>query len=462
VTSEDFSIGEERTIGIDLREERLTATLMRLSVPVAAERVSISAISVVDAVLVGRFVGSDGVAAVGIASLLFWLPMAGAWGVNIGATVVVAHSVGARLLDDVQRSVRASLFFALVWGTVVSLILIAAAGGLMRMMDAREGVLQPGVDYMRVGALGLPFMGLMYAANGCLRGAGNTRTPMLVITAANIVNGVVAFALISGVAGLPKLGVIAAATGSASAGLAGAFIAVGVLMRGYGPVQYRPRRALHFGRQETGRLMNMAVPVSLEELQFSFAFVIYSRIITGFGTTAAAAHTIALRALEIAQVPGFALGTAGTAIVGQCLGAGMPDLARKAGTEARKWAILMMIGLGIVIVVFAPQMVAVFVDDPEVVDVGTRCLRVFALAFPMMGAANTLSGALRGAGDVRYVLGVLTVTAWTVRIPSAFLFGHLLGWGAAGAWLGAALEQNSRGVLIWLRFRGDRWLKRSV
>jgi Na+-driven multidrug efflux pump len=87
---------------------------------------------------------------------------------------------------------------------------------------------------------------------------------------------------------------------------------------------------------------------------------------------------------------------------------------------------------------------------------------VFALAFPMMGIGIALSGTLRGAGDVRYVLGVLTVTAWMVRIPAAFFFSHVVGWGPAGAWAGAVVDQNVRAALIWFRFAGGRWKTKRV
>jgi putative MATE family efflux protein len=462
LTSEGISLGAEQAVGIDLREERLTATILRLSAPLVAERLSTTAIGIVDTVLVGRYVGADGVAAIGIAGLLLWLPLSGAWGVNVGSTVIVAHSAGARAFDDLQRAVRASLTFAFIWGLAVSSLLVVMASPLMHLMAARDNVIGEGVDYMRLTSIGMPCMAMMYAANGCLRGVGNTRTPMLVITLANVANGVICFLLISGVFGLPKMGVPAAGVGTASAGIVGALVAVGVLAKGYGPILLRPLHVLRFGWAEIRRLLNVSVPVGLEELQFNLAFLFYSRIITAYGTAAASAHTISLRAVDIAQVPGFALGTAGTAIVGQSLGAGLPDLAVKTGKETRKWALISMIGLAVLVLLFAPQMVDLFVDDPAVVDIGSRCLRVFALAFPMMGIGVALSGALRGAGDVRYVLGVLTVTAWTVRIPAAFFFSHVVGWGPPGAWVGAVIEQNVRAALIWGRFAGGRWMTKRV
>jgi Na+-driven multidrug efflux pump len=192
------------------------------------------------------------------------------------------------------------------------------------------------------------------------------------------------------------------------------------------------------------------------------AFIAYSRVVTGLGTVAVAAHTVALRSLELALVPGFSLGTAATTLVSRYLGAKRPDLAERAALEARTWAVGAMVVMGAVLALFAPQFVRIFVDDPDVVRVGAELLRIFAIAFPFMGLHASLSGTLRGAGDVRYVLGVLTVTAWLVRIPTAVVLGSVVGLGAPGAWIGAVAENITRAALIWRRFRQGRWKEKRV
>jgi len=454
---EDIPMTAEQAFGIDLHGERLTSAIFRLAVPLVGERISQTVISIISALLVGRFVGSDGLAAVGIAGLLFWLPLSGAWGVSIGGTVLTAHDTGARASEDLRRAIHATVTSAFTWGLVTTLLFVAAAQPLMQLMAAEGDVLSMGVDYIRISAVGIPFMALMFAVNGCLRGMGDTRTPMLIIVVCDVISAVLAVALISGAGGLPEMGAVGAGLAYTGGGIAGGLLAISVLALRRGPIRFEPFRAFAFRGRDLRRLLNIAIPAGLEELQFSLAFLVYSRIITGLGTAATAAHTVSLRVLEIAMVPGFALGTAGTAIVGQSLGAGLPALAERAGREVQKWAVLTMVVLGIVTALTAPWIVSAFVDDQEVVDVGTACLRVFALAFPMMGTGVALSGALRGAGDVRYVLAVITFSAWAVRIPFAFLFSHVIPWGAPGAWLGAVMEHNVRGGLVWLRFRGGRW-----
>jgi putative MATE family efflux protein len=439
----------------------MTRPVLRLAGPVVVERISVSLLSAVDALLVGHYVGADGVAAVGIAGLLFWIPLAGAFGLDIATTAVIARDFGAGKHESRNRVMRASLLAAFVWGLLAALFLWPLAGPLLTMMAAQPDVKAFGVDYIRAASLGFPALMVLYATSGVLRGVGNTTIPMLIVIALNAVNALVAFLLISGVAGI-ELEVLGSGIGFASGSAVGGLLAVGVLVGGFGPVRYRLDQALVTGRGEAQRLLNIGLPSGLEEMQFMAAFIAYSRVVTGLGTTAVAAHTIALRTVEIALVPGFSFGAAATTLVSRYLGAQRPDLAERAAREGLRWALIVMVVMAVLLEIFAPQFVGVFVDDPEVIDTGAKSLRIFALAFPFMGLHASLGGALRGAGDVRYVLGVLTVTAWCVRIPVAATLGLAAGFGAPGAWTGAMVENCVRGLLIFRRFRQGRWKEKKV
>jgi putative MATE family efflux protein len=318
-----------------------------------------------------------------------------------------------------------------------------------------------GVKYVWAGAPSFPMLMVLYTCTGAMRGLGNTWLPMAISISLDVTKSVITFLLISGVVGV-HLGVVASGIGTSVAGSLGGLVALVFLVRGIEGVQVRLEHVLAVGRREFARLLNIGLPTMLEEFQFMIAFLVYSRVISGLGTTALAAHTIALRALDGALVPGFALGTAGTTLVSRYLGAGRADLAERAARLARTYAVGTMVVMAALLALLAPRLVSIFVDDPDVVDTGTKLLRILAIAFPFMGLHASLSGALRGAGDVRYVLGTLTVTAWLVRIPFALLFALGFGWGAPGAWLGATLENSVRGLLIWRRFEQGTWKEKVV
>ncbi|HEY8491679.1 MAG TPA: MATE family efflux transporter [Dehalococcoidia bacterium] len=435
----------------------IRAILVRLAWPVVAERLSLSILSAVDALLVGRYVGADGVAAVGIGALLFWVPLAGAFGAEVAATALVGRAVGRGSLAEVERAARTAVAAGLAWGVAVALAMAGTAPQLMRLMGAEPEIADLGARYIRLAALGLPFLLLLHVAAGVLRGMGNTVWPMAVLLVLNVVNLVVTFGLISGVVGL-ELGVAASGLGYGLAGVTGGVLSLALLARGYGGFRYRPSlRGLLPEGEALRRFLRLAVPTTLEELQFMTAFLVYTRIIASAGTTAVAAHTIALRSLEVAIVPGFALGTAATAAVGQAMGMERPDLAEAVGRTARTLSLVVMLALGGTLGLTAPWVARLFVAEREVADTAALLLRIFVLAYPIMGMSAALSGVLRGAGDVRYVLGVMTFTTWCVRIPAAWTLAIGLGLGVPGAWLGAVAENSVRGGLVLLRFHAGRW-----
>ena len=187
------------------------------------------------------------------------------------------------------------------------------------------------------------------------------------------------------------------------------------------------------------------------------AFLVYTRIVSSLGTEQLAAHAVALRSLEIAILPGFALGTAATALVGQQLGSGNPQRAEDIAKRVSFFAFCALCVMAVVQFAFAPYIVRLFLSDPEVVDTGTTLLRVFAFALPGMSIHASLSGALRGAGDVRFVLASFVVTAWGVRVPLAALMVFGFGLTVPFVWLAAVTENWARAGLTTWRFRSGKW-----
>lgn len=440
--------------------DRVSRTILKLAWPVVLERLSISVLSAVDAALVGHYVGANGLAAVGIGSLLFWIPLSGALAVDVGSTAVVARDIGAGDRSRVQIGLHTAIVAALIWGLFCTAVIFTFAPQIMRLMGADDEVSRLGVEYLRVGSLGFPMLMALYAVSGSLRGMGNTWMPMVILVIINVVNAAVTFLLIDGA--VADLGVRASGIGYASAATLGGVLALTLAASGAAPVRMNPARLWKLSRDSFARLARIGLPVGLEEAQFMLAFLVYTRIIARLGTDQLAAHSLALRSLEIAILPGFALGTAATALVGQYLGAGNPAMAEAVAKRVRAFAVGTLCTMGVLQFILAPYIVRLFVNDPAVIDTGTKLLRVFAFALPAMGVHASLSGALRGAGDVRFVLATFTFTAWGIRVPIAAFMVIVLGLSAPFAWLAAVAENWVRAALILRRFAQGKWKSMKV
>jgi len=276
----------------------------------------------------------------------------------------------------------------------------------------------------------------------------------------NLVNAVVAYTLINGPGPFPELKVLGSGLGATSAGISGAVFVLIALAVGRGGLQLKPVAALRPDPGEMKRILNVGLPAGVENLQFNLAFLVYTRIIASLGSAALAAHRVTLSVEGLAFNPGFALGVAAAALVGQSLGAKRPDLAERSVKVALLWATVIMTSIGVVLLLFGGPITSLFVsgeDADEVVDIGRKLMFVFAFAMPAMAVSQTVAGGLRGAGDTRAVLAIGVIAIWVVRLLPAYLLAIVLGFDAPGAWLAAVLDINSRGVLIWLRFRRGKW-----
>ena len=450
------------TAAVDLDEARLPRTVFALAWPALVEEIGLSLLGIVDTILVGQLIGSKALAGVGLGTLLFWLPMSGGMAIAVGATAVVARDTGAGNPEGTRQALRDALALALLWGLLVTAAMLVLAEPALRLMGAESDVVHLGTTYIRAGAATLALQSVIFAGSSALRGAGDTRTPMMITVAVNIVNLALAYVLISGFLWAPEMGVLGSGVAYSTANAFGAVLILALLARGRGYLKYGPSDIVRVSREGLRRILAVGLPSGIEQLQFQLAFMVYARIISGLGTASYAAHTVALRAEGLAIMPGFAFGIAAATLVGQALGAGRTRSAERAAALSQAYAMVAMVSVGVLLFAFAPWVTRIFTDDPEVVDIGADLLRIFAFALPGLGTSAALAGGLRGAGDTRVVMGIYTASAWLLRIPVAFLLAIPLGLGAQGAWLGAVVDNSVRGTAIWWRFRSGQWKGKRV
>lgn len=442
-------------------QSNLTRTVLRLAWPVVIQQVALTTVQLVDTFLVGHL-GADALAGVGLASILYWVPISGMMAIGIGATAVVARNVGAGNPQRSEVTLRSAQMLALIWGLAMAAVYFVAAAPMLRVMGAEPAALSQGVDYMQAAALGIPFYSVLFASNACLQGAGDTRTPMLIMLVVNLINGVLSWVLINGVGPFPEYGVQGAGLGYVGAAIAGVVLAAYSVLRRHSVVHLSLSKVTSIESVETRRILKVGLPTGVEQLQFMASFLLYTRIIATLGTTALAAHQVALRIEGLTFQPGFALGVAATTLVGQALGAKRPDLAEKAAVAAGRIAFVFMTAVGVTLMIFGGPITRLFIDDDEVVDIGRKLLLIFGIALPALSISMSLGGALRGAGDTRAVLGIMTIGVWGVRLVPAYFLAVVVGLGVPGAWLAAVMDINVRAILMFLRFRQGRWKRIDV
>ncbi|MBC7223510.1 MAG: MATE family efflux transporter [Anaerolineae bacterium] len=440
---------------------RLLARTLDLAWPAIVEQLLNMTVGLVNTYLVGHL-GATALAAVGLGDQVVTLFSILFSSVAVGATAVVARHVGAeeRHVADVVGS--QSILLAVGMGAVSALAAGLLAGPLLRLLGAAPDVVAAGAVYLRIIAGTMLLMSVMFVGNAVLRGAGDTRTPMLVMLGVNGVNIVVAYALVNGVGGLPRLGVAGSAIGAATARGLGGVAVVAILLRRRAAVRLVPRYVARPVAHHLRRILAVGLPAGAEQLSLRIALLIFASLVTRLGTVAYAGHQVALMLMSLSYMPGWGFSVASTTLVGQALGAGRPDEAERSALLSTMMNVLVMAAIGFLLFLGARPAAAIFTNEPAIIQQAVLALRTFAFAQPFLGIGFVLAGALRGAGDTRSVLFLTSVPLWLVRLPLAYLLGMAMGLGLVGIWAAADADWLLRSGLLWWRFRRGRWKTLAV
>lgn len=427
--------------GINPAKRRLYVAIWKLAWPIAGANFLSRAASIVDTAMVGRLAATS-LAGMGIAQVPVFIAMAVQRGLGIGGQVLVAFHTGAGEPERRLKVARAVVAICALVSIGLGLLLWPLSPWMCEFMGAHGETLKQALSYLRIYYITLIFSGSFFVFSAVFQGVGDSRTPLIVTLAVNIIHVLISYAAIFGNWGAPKLGVVGAALGLGISEAIGAVtLAVIACRRGY----WNPAiRGLSLRAAKA--VWGLGSPTVAERLIVNTMQGFYYRFLTGFGPAAIAAHRIGIDMEAVAFLPALGFGQAATTMVGQKLGAGDERGAREAGWTTTWIATAFMAVLGLSFYFFSHQWIALFTDDPAVRVLGIKFCTVAAAIQIPLALAIVLAGALRGAGETRWVMFTPILGGWIVRLPLSYLFGYTLGFGLMG---------------IWWSMMGD-WIVRSV
>lgn len=407
-------------------------------------------LNIVDMFWVGKL-GPVSVAAVALSGSVMSVLFAAGQMFTVGAMATSARAAGANSRSGVQESLRHAMAMAAVISLPLAVAGALLAGQLLGLFRPATEVIAAGQPYLRLMLGSLPFFFTGMVAYSVFQGLGDTRTPMLIISATNVLNAILDPILIFGWLGVPRLGV----TGAALATVLSLFVGISVM-----GLTLRHRGLLHlrgaFRMDAFRTLTEIGIPAGLQAVTRPITGMMMFAIVTGFGTAATAAFGIGLRALEVMYVYLAGLGSAGETLVGQSLGRRDPGTAARVAHRLSITGLLLQLAVMPVLFIMAPRVIGLFSADPEVIRAGTSYLRFLTPVLVIGGLSIAWASAQRGAGATTNPMVAAVVANWFVKLPAALLFARLTPLGLNGVWLGiAASVIVEAAVLAFGYFRGQ-------
>lgn len=462
-------------------EASVRRQVLRLALPAVGEQLLNTAVGLVDVFLVGHlsaraaaqlgYSSAVALAAAGLANNMVWLVTVLFISVAIGSTALIARATGAGDLAARQQMLRQSMLLALAMGVLATLLAIVFARPFLLLMGAPADVIPHGESFIQIIALGLAPASLLFVGTACLRGVGDTRTPLYVMLGINLINMVISWLLINGNLSMPVLGVSGAAIGAAVARGSGGLLVFWLLLRGRSGLKLADDghagvlSVLTIFRPDWDvlrRLLRIGAPSAGEQLIFQGALLIFARFVTGLGTVAYAAHNVTLTIESLSFLPGMGYAAAASTLVGQALGARAPERAEDFAYEALWQGGLMMSLAGTAMIIFPRQILALMVNEPAVIETAIAPLRAAGMIQPALAVSFIILGALRGAGDTKWPLYSRLITTWGIRLPLTLLCVGVLQMGMAGVWLAMCTDFTVQAILALQRFGTGRWQRIEV
>lgn len=433
-----------------------------LAVPIFLENTCVLLMGVLSTFLVS-WLGAESMAGVGLADSFNMVVMAFFAAIDLGTTVVVAFSLGKRDHKRARAAARQSLVIMALFSVILAIVIHAFGKEIIDVIAgaATEPVKALALTYLELTVISYPAAAIALIGSGALRGAGNTKIPLLINGGMNILNIIISSGLIYGFLSWQGLGFVGAGLGLTISRYIGAIAIVLVLMKGVKSLRISLRsyfRPLNFGI--IWEVMGIGIPASIESVLFNGGKLLTQMFVAGMGTDVIAGNFIAFSVASLINLPGNALGSASTIITGKRLGKGQIGQAER---QLRHVFWLSTIGLTVIAWGTAPLagvFAAFYTQDQNVQEVVKVLLWLNAAFMPIWAASWVLPSGLKGARDARFAMWVSMFSMWGCRVVAGYVLGIMLGMGVIGVWLGMFLDWAVRGVLFYWRMVSGRWLQK--
>jgi putative MATE family efflux protein len=422
-----------------------------LAIPMILETALESVFALVDIFFVGRL-GKEAVATVGLTESVLTLVYSVAMGLSMAATAMVARRVGEKRPEAAAYAGMQSILLAIGITVAMSLAGSVLAPQILRMMGASPATAAIGAPFTRIQFGFSVVIVLLFLINGIFRGAGNAAMAMWSLTIANACN----------ICLCPILIHIYGLRGAALATTIGRGIGVVFqlvhLFKG-SPMLPKLRWTVRIDTAVIRELSRVSLTGTAQLLINSASWIFLVRLIAQFHDEAISGYQVAIRVIIFFLLPAWGMSNAAATLVGQNLGAGLPDRAVRSVRTAALYNGVFMAGVTLIFLFAAAPIVSFLNKDPSIQVLAISALRIISLGYVFYGVGMVLTSAFNGAGDTRTPTIINLFCFWGFQIPLAWLLANKLGFGPAGVFAAIPVTESTLTVVSFVVFRQGKWKK---
>ncbi len=445
-----------------IKNKDLLRMMGRVALPIAAQSLIASSLSLIDNLMVGSL-GELELNAVGVSVQLFFVNWMLLFGFTSGAATFISQFYGVNDIKNIKKTTGFALTVAVGIGVTFFVIGTFFPEYVLRIFTKFPEVIELGIVYIKAGAPCFLFLAITQPFTVALRATQQTRLPLYASVTALLMNTFLNYVLIFGKFGAPALGVQGAAVATSIARFIEMSIILFIVFGRKNIVAGKASEYFSYGKELAGRIIKNALPTTVQETMWGFGTSLYIAAFARIGVTAGAAIQACNTINNMFCLAAFSIGDAVLILVGQKLGEGKTELAYEMSKKMTIIGLIIGVIGGIGVILAGEPLLSMFDFTEEGAEVAGKILMVYGLTL-WLNLYNGIhvSGTLRCGGDTKFAMIAETCTVWLIGVPVAFIASLYFGWPVYFALLATKTEELVKGIILTKRYLSKKWLNNVI
>ncbi len=411
--------------------------------------------SVIDAVVVGNFIGKEALAAVGASFPIIFMLVSLIIGLVMGTTVVIAQYFGAKDFVKVKRAIDTMYIYSAIAGIIATVAGLLLAEPMLRLLGLPQEIMPQAVLYLRIYFSGIIIFFGYNGTSAVLRGLGDSKTPLYFLIIATVANIILVLLFVA----VFKWGIAGAACATLLANTIAFGLAIYWLNKTHNLIRIAIK-GLHFDREIFRQSIRIGLPTGIQQTFVALGGLALMGIVNTFGTNVIAGFSVANRIDALATIPAMSFSQALSTFVGQNIGANKLDRIRTGLRSTIKMSGAITIATTIIIVIWGHIIMSLFTKDSQVIRIGDQYLTIVSIFYILFTMMFIYTGIMRGAGDTFIPMFFSLISLWLIRIPLAYFLSKRIG--SEGIWWAIPAGWFIGLSLAFLYYKTGRWKTKTV
>jgi len=433
----------------------------RKTIPLILTNVLQTLYQLIDTFWVGRL-GSKAVAAVSASfPILFFIS---SFGIGLTATdaIFVSQYKGSNNKRGIYHITTQTLIISFIISIILTIIGILLTNPILKLMHLNSSVFLMSSSYLKISFIGIIFMFSTLSFQSLMRGIGEVKLPLYLIALSVLLNLILDPLFIFGYKIIPPFGVSGAALATIFTQSISAIIGLIIMLNGKYEVKLNLKE-LKIDLNLIKRMLKIGFPNSIEQSQRAFGMVIFTFLVSSFGTRVLAAYGIGIRILSFIIIPAMGISIATSTLIGQNIGAKKIERAEKTAKISSITTFITLTLLGIILFIFAKQVATFFLPKSQpTVAISTEFIKIISLIFGFISFQMVLNGVFRGSGNTLISMSISIISFWLLRLPIAYVLSKLTPLKVEGLWLAFPIASIITATITLILFLKGDWKKKRI